>query len=569
MHQQQIAYVLSRVSQLLEILQADPFKVKAYLRASEALAGAVGLDLARAEVRDILRVPGIGKIIAEDVIALAQTDTCQTLAEIEAQLPLTLLDVLDVQGLGPRKASLLWRELGVGDLTTLRQAAEQGKVRKLKGFGAKTEATILEEVRRIEAYAGFVTSAVALPFAEAAMAWLQVQPLVRRVAVAGSLRRWKSLVRDIDLVLELEKGSENEEVLVFLNAFPGVEKVEVKNPGHCLLRHETGIHCDLFFAEAAEWGTVLWRATGASAHVEALMERARVDEVDLGGCAREAELYFRLGLPWLPPEVREDASVLEEAEDGCAPDLIELCEIRGDLHVHSTASDGRASVEEMAAAAQAMGLDYICISDHSGASAIANGLTPSRLLEHVRRIRRVDQRREGLRVLAGCEVDILRDGSLDGTDEVFAALDFVVGSVHSAFQLDKEAMTTRLLAAIESGQIDALAHPTGRLLTRRLGYTFDEEAVFAACARCGVALEINGDPHRLDLDEAAVKRALPFGVTFIISSDAHAQDGIGQLRYGVATARRALLPAARVLNTQPVAAILAWRKERLARLRND
>lgn len=556
---EQIAAALEEIAKRLELCDEQPFRIRAFQRASEAIAGHhEAMGVVAAEGR-LTAIEGVGKSIAQDIEQLLKRGGCDVLDELRKGMPADLLMLLKVQGLGPKRVRTLWQLLNIVDLGTLRGAAERGEVAKLKGFGVKIQQTILKECDRLEKMVGRTVVGQAWPIAQEIALRLRGLSNVVRVSPAGSLRRGAETVGDLDFVVAVERGEDAPSVMRFFVEMPEVGEILAHGPSKSSVRLQGGLQVDLRVVLPEQWGSALHHFTGSYQHHIVLRARARARGIKINeygifdtqdqriGGADEGEIYAALGLAWIPPELREAHGEVEAAEQNGLPKLVDGSDIRGDLHMHTTETDGAATIEQMAAAAAKLNYEYICITDHSQAVTVARGMTPERLAAHAGKIREADKK-SSIRLLAGIEVDILKDGDLDMPAHLLADLDFVVGSVHSYFNLDAQAMTARLLKAIRSGLIDALGHPTGRLLGDRDGYGFDLDAVLEAAKAHGVAMEINASPSRLDLSDLHARRAAEAGVKLLISSDAHSAEGLGVMHYGLRVARRAWLEARQVLN---------------------
>jgi PHP domain. len=540
-----VAEALYEIADLLEFTGGDPFKVRAYRKAAEA----VGLlpepvaDLAR-EGR-LTRVPGIGKAIAAKIGELLETGRIGYLEELRQAVPPGVVDLTRVPGLGARTAMLLYRRLGVDSLEALELAAREGKLRELPGMGPRREAAILEAVERVRRRPDRVSIGVALPVAEALLQHLRSHPAVLRAEVAGSVRRRQETVADIDVVIATREPAAVREYLDSLPALP--------RP------------LDPVLVPPEAFALTLLERTGSPAHLAELagqgFDPRRTGETPAeagpGSAAPDAAVYRAMGLPYIPPELREGRGEVAAARAGRLPRLVTLSDLRGDLHVHTTASDGTATLAEMAEAARALGYRYLAICDHSQSLTIARGLTPERLREHVAAIRRLDQW-EDFRLLAGAEVDILRDGSLDYPDELLAELDVVVASLHSHLGLPAEEQTERLLRAIANPHVDIIGHPFGRVIARREPAALDFERVLEACARTGTALEISASPSRLDLSDVHARLAREAGVKLVINTDAHSVRELEHMPYGVWQARRGWVEPGDVLNAMDLPDLLDW-----------
>lgn len=555
-----LARLLGDIGDLLEIAGENPFKIRAYRNAADVVAthGTRVTDLTPEALRDL---PGIGRDLAARIREAADTGGIALHHELLARFPETVLDLLRLQGVGPKTAKRLYDELGIDSLERLEAAATAGRIRGLKGLGAKKEQAMLDAVANRRRFAGRHLLVDAADAAARVVEHLAAAEPDARVDAVGSVRRGVETCGDVDV---LAVGASAAVMDVFVG-LPDVERVLGHGPTKSSVQLRHGLQVDLRLVAGESRGAALQYFTGSKAHNIALRDRALArglrlneyglfrqdDEVMVAG-AREEDVYDALGLAWIPPALREGRGEIEAAERGALPALISIADVRGDLHMHTTATDGKDSIEAMARAARARGLDYIAITDHSQALAMAHGLDERRALEHAARIREVDRRLDGITVLAGIECDILPDGRLDLADDCLAELDFVIASVHSAFGQSREQMTDRLLRAMECRFVDAIGHPTGRRLLARAPYELDIERVVDAAARHGVALEINAQPDRLDLGDAHARLARDRGVPILLSTDAHATHGLEAMRWAVTVAARAWLEPADVLNTRPV-----------------
>lgn len=573
MDNDQVADLFELVADLKELLAENRFRVAAYRRAAEAVRGCpwpvVGMSLEQLEA-----VSGIGEALAEKIVELGQTGSIAAVEELRAQVPPGLPVLLRIPGLGPKKLARIWQELGVTNADELRGVLSDGRLAGLKGFGEKTAEKILQGLAFAEQSEQRTPLGVAWPLAEEVERFLSGLAGVKRVASAGSLRRRRETIGDLDFLAEAPgaagEGGVGGDAAVgraVCKAFSGMKGVEsVLASGDAkasVLVAGSGfrIQMDLRVVPPESFGSALQYFTGSQQHNIRLRERAvargwklnewglfDADGRRLAG-ASEEEIYQQLGLICPPPELREDRGefALEER-----PDLIELGDLRGDLHMHTTASDGRGTLEEMIEAARLLGHEYICITDHSTSSFIANGLDASRMEEQIRLVRRAAESVAGIRVLVGSEVDIRSDGTLDYPDSLLAELDFVVASVHQGLDGAEEKLTRRVLRAIENPYVCVIGHPTGRLINQRPPMKLDLAKVFRFAADTGTALEINSAWQRLDLSDVNIRAARDAGCRFCINTDAHAPGGLGNLRFGVATARRGGLTAGDVLNTRSV-----------------
>jgi DNA polymerase (family 10) len=564
-----VARILAEIGDLLEIKGDNPFKIRAYRNAAETVAGAAAvMDLAEAQ---LLELPGIGRDIAKKIREIVETGDAAAHRALVEEFPPTILDILRLPGIGPRTVRQLYTELGIRTLDDLEAAARDGRIETLRGMGARKRDQILKALDNRQRYAGRHLLPDMHDVAAALVATLREGTPDAEVMPVGSLRRGCETCGDLDILVS-GGGSDA------LDRFTGyrlVEEVLARGETKASVRLRGGIQADLRLVSAESRGAAMQYFTGSKAHNIALRDRAlrqslKLNEYglfDANGVMvagrTEEDVYGALGLAWVPPELREDRGEIEAAAGSRLPRLVDLADLRGDLHVHTTATDGRDTVEAMARAARAAGLEYLAITDHSQALAMANGLDERRTLEHARTIRTLNGRIDGLTLLAGIECDIRADGSLDLGDDCLAELDYVVASVHSNFAQDAQQMTSRVLRAMECPWVDAIGHLTGRLLLRRDPYSVDVDAVVSTAARLGVALEINAQVDRLDLNDLNARLAKDRGVKLVIASDAHSQAGLGVLRWGVQVARRAWVEPADVLNTLPLAAFRgALRRQR-------
>ena len=558
-----ITRLLFEIADLLEIRGDNPFKIRAYRTAAETVA-AEPTSVAALDETALRGLPGIGRDLAARIREIADNGDTPYRQELLADFPATILDLLRLQGVGPKTVKRLYDELGVTSLDTLQEAARDGRVRALKGMGEKKETLILRAIDERRRYAGrHLTAEVAIVAAALTGALSAVQPAAEFVPV-GSLRRRAETCGDLDI---LAVGA-SADVMGTFTTLPQVVRVLGRGDTKSSVLLDAGLQADLRLVTAQQKGAAMQYFTGSKAHNIALRDRAmalglRLNEYGLtrladgavvAGAAEE-DIYDALGLAWVAPELRENRGEIEAAEQRTLPSLITRRDLRGDLHSHTNATDGKEDLETMARAARAIGLEYLAVTDHSQALAMANGLDERRALEHAVRIRALNARLEGIRLLAGIECDIRNDGTLDLAEDCLAQLDFVVASVHSGFGLEPAAMTDRLLAAIACPWVDVIGHPTGRRLLQREPLRFDIDAVLAAAAACGIALEINSQIHRLDLGDTIARAARDRGIPLIISSDAHTTAEFESLEWGIGVARRAWLSPADVLNTRPLDAL--------------
>jgi DNA polymerase (family X) len=560
-----VARVFDEIADLLEIRGDNAFKIRAYQSAAETIGGWPDA-VTRMDDKRLRELPGIGKDLAAKIKELAETGACAYHQELLQQFPPTILDLLRLQGVGPKTVALLYAALNIRSVDELAAAAREGRLRELKGMGAKKEALILKAVEERQRDAGRHL----LPDTSSVTAELldylhERAPGVEFVPV-GSLRRGCETCGDIDV---LAIGGDATLMDVFIG-HPRVERVLGHGDTKSSVRLAGGYQADLRLVPSDSRGAAMQYFTGSKAHNIAVRDRAiqhgfklneyglfKVDDDTKVAGDTEEGIYEALGMGWIDPELRELRGEIEAAIDRRLPRLVTVTDLLGDLHMHTTATDGRDDLESMAAGAHKMGHRYIAITDHSKALAMANGLDEQRALEHAARVRALNSRFDGLTLLAGIECDILTDGRLDLADDCLAQLDFVVASVHSQFSQDEGQMTERLLRALECPWVDVLGHPTGRLLLKREPLRMNVEQVVSAAARCGVALEMNCQVDRLDLNDVHARLARDRGVRVVISTDAHSVAALGNLRWGVHMARRAWLGPDDVLNTRDLDALRA------------
>lgn len=554
-----IARVLGEIGDLLELRAENPFKIRAYRNAADIVGSnpepVAGLDADR-----LREWPGIGKDLSLRILEICDSGTCAIHQELVAHFPATLLDLLRLQGVGPKTVALLYGTLGIASLDDLERAAKSGRLRELKGMGAKKEQLVLRALEERRQHANRHLLADASEVATALVAHLQTALPTARFDVVGSLRRGTETCGDID-VLATGAGPE---VMATFTSYPLVDRVLGQGETKSSVLIRGGYQADLRLVAPQSRGAALQYFTGSKPHNIALRDIAlerglRLNEYGLFRAAddtrlageTEESIYEALGFAWVPPELREHRGELAAAAEGRVPELIELGHLRGDLHMHTTETDGKEDLEGMVHAAREAGLEYIAITEHSKALAMANGLDETRTLAYAARIRELDRRIEGIRVLAGIECDILPDGSMDLAADCLAELDLVIASVHSAIRQEEAEITARVIRAIEHPWVDIVAHPTNRALLRREPSRVNIEQIVRAAAAHGVALEINCQIDRLDLSDVNARFAREHGVKLVISSDAHSRGALALKRWGVVVARRAWAAKSDVLNTLP------------------
>jgi DNA polymerase (family 10) len=559
----EVAARFAAIADMLEILGEGGFRAVSYQRAARILE-ALPQDIdGLVEQGRLGEIPGIGGALAEKIEEYVRTGRIAYHDELRASLPSGLLELLDVPGLGPKKVRVLWQEVGVTDLETLRKAAETRRLRRVKGFGEKTEENILKGIRLVREGQARVPLSVASAVADRVMDHLRGRSPAQRMSVAGSLRRMRDTVGDIDILATAE---DREAVMKAFKSMPEVRDVVAAGDTKATVRVEASgrlIQVDLRILDEASWGAGLLYFTGSKDHNIHLRGMAQERGLKLNEYGlfqederiplpEEEDAYDALGLPWIPAEMREDRGEIEAALQGELPVLVDLPDLRGDFHVHTDATDGTEPLPRMVDAARARGYSYVGISDHSVSLAVARGLTKEQVLARRDAIREMNRAGAGITVLAGTECDILDGGEMDYPDEVLKELDFAIASVHSRFNLPRAQMTERVVAAVENPYVNILAHPTTRKIGSRGAIDADFTTVYAACARTGTAIEINADPSRMDLDDVHARGAREAGCVFVLDTDAHASSDLLWMRFAVGLARRAWLTSEVVANTWPV-----------------
>lgn len=564
-----IAAAFEGIADLLELQDANPFRVRAYRNAARVV-GDLKLDLATqmAAGRPLPKLPGIGADLAGKIEEFGRSGHIALLDRLRKDMPAGVADLLKLPGLGPKRVRALYDELHVHTLPQLLRAARDGRVRELPGFGAKTEQHIIDSIDRQMGASRRYKLAMAAQYARAITDDLKRAPGVGEVIAAGSLRRCRETVGDIDILVTAADGAA---VGRRFTKYPEVAEVLAAGDTRSSVRLKSGVQVDLRVVPHTSYGAALLYFTGSKAHNIRLRNLAidqslKLNEYGLfkGQCAvagtTEEEVYAALGLPWIPPELREDRGEIEAARKRKLPALIERADLRGDLHVHTKWSDGTASIEDMAQAARAHGLTYIAVSEHSRRLTMAHGLDPVRLAKQVGEIERLNAKLDGITVLTGIEVDVLDDGALDLPDAALAPLDVVIAAVHSKFNLPRARQTRRILAALDHPHVRVLAHPLGRLIDQREPYDVDMLAVIRKCKARGIALELNAHPERLDLTDIHCRMARDEGARVAINSDAHSVHDYDNLAYGIGQARRGWLEKSDVVNTRSLRDLRAWLK---------
>jgi len=570
MDNKQIARILRETAQLLEIDGAIIGRYRSYEKAAELIDGLPeSIEQLVKEPEKLEELPGIGERMVEHLQEIVNTGDYALRKKLLKKYPATILDLLQLQSLGPKKVAFLWSNFKAGTVADVEKIAKEGKLRDLPGFGEKSEQNILKAVEVFKKTSGrFHIDTAEVAAAEIVAHIKKAGKAVEDVTPAGSLRRGKETVGDLDLLLTLGAGHTSQKhvdaLAKHILEFTGIDQTLAHGENKVSFTLQNGLQVDVRLLEKESFGAALLYFTGSKEHNVSLRGRANDMGLTLNEYAlatlkgekpvarrTEEEIYAKLKLDYIPPELRENTGEIAAAEAHKLPHLIELKDMKGDLQMHTTASDGKNSIEEMAEAARKLGHEYIAITDHSKAVTVANGLDEKRMAAHIKEIHKASDKGLGIRVLAGAEVDIMKDGSLDYSDELLAQLDVVVCSIHSYFNLDRAAMTERMLAAIENPYTQIIGHPTGRLLLRRDPFDYDMEKILGACAKHGVAMECNSYPDRLDLKDVYLRMCKDRGVKVVISTDSHNAGNLAFIRYGVTMARRGWLEKKDVINTLP------------------
>ncbi len=584
----EIAAVLDELGDLLEIQGANPFRIRAYRNAVRTVRGLThSLESLVETGEDLTELPGIGKDLSAAIVELIKTGGLSRLEELGKEIPKSLVELVKLDGVGPKKAKKLWELLDVTTVDELAKALDARKVQELEGFGTASVQKILRSIEDYRRHTGRFLLPQVDQLVGPLVEHMKEEERVQRIEVAGSYRRRKETLVDVNLLVQAELPAPD--VMERFLTFGSVERVSLAGETCGAVVFRSGFEVDLRIIPPHSFGAALHYFTGSMEHNAAVRELAltqglRVTErgvfrlpegTDPGEVgdedgervagATEESVLKALGLPWIPTVLRENQGEIEAAREGSLPELLTLDDIRGDLHMHSTWSDGKDSIEEMARACEARGYDYVAISDHSPALAMVQGLTPKRAPDQWAEIDRVQEGLDQITVFKSLEVDVLRDGSLDMTDEVLEALDVVIVSVHSLMDMDQATMTDRVIRAMQHPSVDIVGHPTGRLLGRREPFELDLEAVLQAASELDVAMEINANPKRLDLNDAHAKRAKELGVKVVISTDAHSVRQLDHISYGVDQARRGWLEKGDVLNTMKLDQLRSWMGRRTTR----
>lgn len=584
MENREVARILRETAQLLEIDGAIIGRYRSYEKAAELIESLHDpIEQTAQDLAKLMELPGIGKNMAEHICEILKNGDYSLRQKLLKKYPATILDLLALQSLGPKKIALLWSAFKCCTVADLEKLATSEKLRDLPGFGEKSEQNILKAIANFKRSTGRCLILTADLTAQQLSSYIQkAGDAVESVTPAGSLRRGRETCGDLDLLVTLTPGKDKQEdidkISEHIVQYPGIQQVLARGGNKVSFLLESGatnMQVDVRLLEKKSFGAALMYFTGSKEHNVALRGRANdmgwtLNEYALTSLKNgrviasetEQQIYSKLKLAYIPPELRENTGEIEAAEQDKLPDLVMLEDIRGDLQMHTTASDGKHTIEAMAEAARELGYEYIALTDHSKAVTVANGMDERRAVQQIKKIRTAGKQVEGIRLLASCEVDILKDGTLDLRDDVLAQLDIVVASVHSYMNIEKAAMTDRLLRAMENPYVDIIAHPTGRLILRREPYEYDMEKILEAAKKHGVAMEINSYPDRLDLKDTHARLAKGKGVKLVISTDSHSTTHLKYMKYGVITARRAWLEKKDVLNTQSLAGLLSSLRKR-------
>ncbi|MGQ9647729.1 MAG: DNA polymerase/3'-5' exonuclease PolX [Thermodesulfobacteriota bacterium] len=566
MKNKELADLFNKMADILEFKNENPFKISAYRKASRVL-GDLTQDIQEiAESGELKKVPGIGEGMAQKIEEYLKTGKISKYEEAKKGIPDELIAMMEIPGMGPKTLAMIHKEKGIGNLSQLEKAVEDGSLIGLPGMGEKKAENIRRGIELLKASKGRMNLGVAFPLAKRVVEALREKTGSRKIEWAGSLRRMKENIGDIDI---LATGPNREKIIHAFTHLPDVKEVLASGETKASIIVEGGVQIDLRVVEEDSYGAALQYFTGSKGHNIHLRGIAKAKGIKINeygvfrgdqkiGGKEEEDVYRALGMDWIEPELREDRGEIEAAQKKRLPKLVEEPEIRGDLHIHSKASDGTASIEEIAKAAQKRGYQYVAICDHSKSLKIAHGLDETRLLKQIEEIERINEKLKGFQILKGTEVDILTDGKIDLPDQVLEKLDYVVAAVHSGFKQEKEKMTKRIVRALENPFVHCIAHPSGRLLGARAPYELDLDHVMEAAKKHGKALEINATLERLDLDDVHCKKAKEMGIKLAMGTDAHHLDQLWMITLGVGVARRGWLETQDLLNTLSLKEILKW-----------
>ncbi len=560
MDNKEIAQILEEIAELLEIKGENPFKIRAYHNGARIVEG-MSQDITDYAEKDALQqIKGIGIGLAEKIKELVKTGKCKYHHELKKSLPAGILDLLGIPGLGPKRAKVLYEKLKIKSVVELERACQENRLLKLDGFGEKSQSKILEAIKHHKKTEGYFLISQATDESEKFIKFLKKQKGIIRIEVAGSLRRHKEIVHDIDILVSSKNPKLIQEAFT---SYPSVDQVLAKGDTKSSVILKSGVQADLRTVTDQEFPYALYYFTGSKEHnvaTRTLAKRMGLKISEYGifkgkrliPCKDEADIFKVLGLHYVPPELRENSGEIEAAKKGKLPKLIEAKDVKGIFHVHSTYSDGVAPLEDMVRRAEELGYEYVGISDHSKTAVYANGLSEERVKKQHKELDRLQKKYKKIKIFRGTESDILADGSLDYSDKFLELFDFVIGSIHSRFNMSEKEMTKRICRAMEHPRMTFWGHPTGRLLLGRAGYAIDYDAIFEMAKKHGVTIEINANPHRLDLDWRVCQRPKALGIKLSIHPDAHSVDGLSDVVFGVGIARKGWLEKQDVLNTMSV-----------------
>lgn len=566
MKNKELADLFNKMADILEFKNENPFKISAYRKASRVLGDLTQEIQEIAESGELKKVPGIGEGMAQKIEEYLKTGKISKYEEAKKGISDELIAMMEIPGMGPKTLALIHKERGIGNLSELEKAIEEGSLIDLPGMGEKKAENIKRGIELLKASKGRMNLGVAFPLAKRVVETLREKTGSKKIEWAGSLRRMRENIGDIDI---LATGPNREKIIHAFTHLPDIKEVLASGETKASIIVEGGVQIDLRVVEEDSYGAALQYFTGSKGHNIHLRGIAKTKGIKINeygvfrgnkkiGGKEEQEVYKALGMDWIEPELREDRGEIEAAQKKRLPKLVEEPEIRGDLHIHSKASDGTASIEEIAKAAQKRGYQYVAICDHSKSLKIAHGLDETRLLKQIEEIERINEKLKGFQILKGTEVDILTDGKIDLPDKVLEKLDYVVAAVHSGFKQEKEKMTKRIVRALENPFVHCLAHPSGRLLGARAPYEVDLDEVMEAAKKHGKALEINATLERLDLDDIHSRKAKEMGIKLAIGTDSHHLDQLWMISLGVGVARRGWLESQDLLNTLSLKEILKW-----------
>jgi DNA polymerase (family 10) len=571
----EIANLFNEIADFLEVKDENPFRIRAYRRAAQAVEGLAEDIAAIAERRTLLEVPGIGKDLGAKIQEYLANGKVEYLEGLRKEIPAGVIELMGIHGVGPKTAKLLYEQIRVVSVEKLEELAKAHKLAGLPGIKAKTEENILKGIAVWRSGRERMPLGTALVLAEAILGELKTLKEVNEIAAAGSLRRMRETVKDIDILVTSTRSARVMEVFTGL---PNAAEILAHGETKSSVRLRENIQVDLRVVEPDCYGAALQYFTGSKQHnirVRELAQRKGLKVSEYGvfnektnrrvGGRTEAEVYKAVGLPFIPPELREDGGEIEAALEGRLPTLVSLPDIRGDLQMHTTWSDGSHSLSDLAVGVRAKGYQYMAVTDHSKSATVAGGMKEEQVLQMIAEVRALNKKMKGFRILAGCEVDIKGDGSLDFPDEILRQLDLVLVSVHSRFKMTREEMTARIVRAVQHPLVHMLGHPTGRLIGERSAYEVDMEAVLAAARAAGTAVEINASPSRLDLNDLHARRAKELGIPVAINTDAHTIAQLDYMRFGVSVARRGWLTPGDVLNAMPENQLISWLEKKRPR----